>query len=106
MVNIDDADAFKKMIRVEGEEYREHKSRDALGDCSFEAFHEAWKSTSSMVRNADPPVCMTVNGGTAIYGLEGYNRYAVMSNGAIRFIADMSTEYYIKKARECGFDII
>lgn len=107
MVNIDDKDAFEKMICVEGEEYREYKTRDALGDCSFDAFLEAWKNISAWARNAEPPICMTVgSSNNAIYGLGGWNRYAVMNNGSVQFMRDFSTPSDIAKAQECGFEIV
>ena len=85
MVRIDDKDAFDRMVCVEGEEYRECKSRDVLGDCSFDAFLEAWEKISAWARNAEPPVCMSVNSGTASYGLGGWNKYGVRIYGPVQF---------------------
>ena len=106
MVRIDDKDAFDRMVCVEGEEYRECKTRDVLGDCSFDAFLEAWEKISLWARSADPSICISVNSGTAIYGLGGWNRYGVMTNGSIQFMRDFSTAEGIAKAQECGFEIV
>lgn len=106
-IYIFEKNAFDKMIKVEGEEYRRVKSKEEFGDCSFDAFFEEWKkdyAENSEARNFKPEFGIRVNGNGAIYGLEGWNRYAILNSGEMVFIRSLAKiEEYIKKAKKTGF---
>ena len=97
-VYIYEKDAFDKMVKVEGPEYRRHGNREHMGDCSFDAFKEAWEKGCS-------GVCVTVEGGAAIYGLWGWHRYCVQPDGEILFLeAFTQSVMEIGTARMAGFN--
>ena len=107
-IYIFEQNAFDKMIEVEGEEYRRFRSEDEFGVCSFEAFLKKWEKNYSKHqerRNFKPEFAIDVNGMHSIYGLGGWNRYAVLNSGEITFIEFASISEDIKKAKEVGFRI-
>jgi hypothetical protein len=106
-VFIFDPDAFEKMVKVEGEEYRGNKTKETFSDCSFDAFLEKWESEykgNADIINFRPKFGISVNGIGAIYGLGGFNRYAVLNSGEITFIeAQSRTSACTELAKREGF---
>jgi hypothetical protein len=87
-VFIYEPDAFEKMVKIEGEDYRRCKNKESFDDCSFDAFLEAWEE--SLKRQPDfkdfrPEFGIGVKGNQAIYGWWGWNRYVVLNSGEIMF---------------------
>lgn len=79
-------DAFEKMVKIEGEDYRRRKSKESFGNCSFDAFLEVWEAIDKKYpdfRNDKPAFGIDVKGNGAIYGLGGWNRYIVLNTGEI-----------------------
>ena len=116
-VYIYDENAFEKFVLVEGEEYWEYKSEKEFGDYSFDAFFKQWRKICKrslwwyrFKRRLSIPFrkynlgISTPSGNAAIYGLWGWNRYAVRENGEILFIKLLSEyEEDIQKAQKVGF---
>ena len=105
-VYIYEKDAFDKMVKVEGEEFRCCKSKNVAGICSFDAFLEEWLkvfANNSYLRNRNPGFGINVNQNGAIWGWHGWNRYIVLSSGEITFLMPASNSEYIEKAKKAGF---
>ena len=110
-VHIFDENAFDKIGEVEGEEWKHHQNMDPDNECSFQAFYQEWKQNFSgkkdlMERGREFNVFISVNGNGAIYGLWGFNRYAVRCDGRIFFLRDLATKSDLEKAIQVGFDIM
>jgi hypothetical protein len=121
-IYIYDRDAFKKLVLVEGEEYKKYKSEDKFGDCSFDAFCREWRRGRQPLWwyrlrrwlgipfgrfwKYDFGMSMPY-GNAAIYGLCGCNRYTVRKgSGEILFIKRFSSEEDTQIARSVGFRIL
>lgn len=112
-VYIFEPDAFDKIIEVEGEMFREHRSK--FGYCSFETFLKEWNKSYAPYpdrKNFRPEFGIdskradgTVGSG-AIYGLGGWDRYTVLNSGEIAFIRYFTlNQERLQKAKEIGFRI-
>ncbi|MEK7630186.1 MAG: hypothetical protein AAB432_02260 [Patescibacteria group bacterium] len=103
--------AFKKMIQVEGEGFREREND--TDDYSFKAFHDHWKNLSKNNKRYSPRVkaefTISVHDSSTIYGFGGWHRYVVMNNGEILLIKSSvlkwKQEWILKKAKKVGFKI-
>jgi len=109
-VFINDADAFEKLVKVEGGRYRKLKSKQAFGDCSFDAFLEKWKQEvedNPALQKRGRELAIDINGNRAIYGFAGLNRYAVYYSGEIVFL-EMLTQgkKATERAKKAGFRIV
>jgi hypothetical protein len=116
-VHIADADAFDRLVAVEGYEYAEHRHR--MGKQGFDAFLGRWRRDRAeidrdLAARAIPPGspwpamldddCVHVDGGASIYGFWGWNRYLVTRGGMVVFGDDFSpTSWHPDLARSVGF---
>jgi hypothetical protein len=110
-VYIFDKDALDKMALVEGMTWKEQEESNPDQNCSFQAFLSAWNrdfaGKEELIREGSSLNCfISVNASGAIYGKEGYNRYAVRVDGRIFFMRDMSIKEDIEKATLAGFDMM
>lgn len=122
-VFIYEPDAFEKMVKVEGEEYRRVRTKEEFGICSFDAFLEEWKKLEQHPNFKDfkdfrPEFGIGVEGNHAIYGWWGWNRYIVLNSGEMVFHSGFLTEvadeeimserhrYFMKGDSEKARDIV
>lgn len=106
-VFIYDNDAFEKLVEVEGGLYRRHGQREMMAQCSYAAFKEAWEEGFARWKGtAQEYPNVTVEGGAAIYGFGGYNKYAVQANGEMIFLPGLAgTSEAIQQAQAAGFTL-
>ena len=107
-VYIYEKNAFEKMVKVEGEEYVKNRGKGKEDIFSFSAFLEEWNEKfkpNSNVVNSESREAIRVGGNAAIYGLGGWNRYFVYSDGEIVFSKSHSVPKGIEKAAQAGFNL-
>jgi len=113
-VYIYEPDAFEKMVKVEGEDWKRHVKD--FGTCSFQAFLDLWNSKYKHIQGGkySKEVFKEINlrqpdGQVSIYGAGGWHRYIVRGNGEICFMEIMcecKEMNCVKKAKQQGFTII
>ena len=126
-VYIYDTDAFDKLVAVEGERFRQDGSEYMSMGTSFGAFLRVWnwlsgdaEAMEAMIDSGmnlttglltcldNPPEYVTkywLGYSEVIYGLGGFNRYMVLTDGEIRFSAFHGTEEKIELAMSVGFNV-
>lgn len=110
-INISDEDVLDKMAEIEGEYWKELQKEVTNDPCFFYAFLKIWteqysNNKSLMVEASRLNYFMSVGSNGAIYGHNGYNRYAVRADGNIFFMRDVAIQSDVQKAIELGFDIM
>jgi hypothetical protein len=112
-VYIYEPDAFKKMIKVEGKEWKRHVKD--FGTCGFQAFLDLWNSEYKDIQNKSSKKLLEKihlrqpDGQVSIYGAGGWHRYIVKGNGEICFMEIMcecEEMNCVEKAKQQGFTII
>jgi len=104
-VFICEADAFNKMVEVEGPGYCGWRSQG--GDYSFAAFLETWKEryeSGAVLPEKSSATTIDVAGNHAIYGYGKINRYFVLENGEILF-SESHGRSSVELAKKAGFRI-
>ncbi len=102
-VKITDPDAFEKMVAIEGERYREHRTTQTPDRHSFDIFLVAFQSRDP---KEETPWLSTSQGDEDIYGAGGWHRYMVRHvDGALFFHSAFSYPEKTQKAKDAGFDI-
>lgn len=94
------------MVEVEGEDYRNFKTIQSFGFCSFDAFLEEWEKNYLLLKQSNlgsSARCIDIGGNHAIYGKRGWNRYLVLEDGEIIFLEYFSCPEDTKKAKRAGF---
>ena len=105
-VYIYEEDAFDKIVKVEGDSFEER--RNDTNDYSFKAFLAKWQELKKALGvNFPDDHIVNVNSNNAIYGHHGWNRYAVLDSGEIRFGEHQALlQKDIAKAQKVGFNIL
>lgn len=110
-------DALALMGQIEGERWMTEQGGDPDGLCSFNAFRREWEACrKSMTAYAAatgrevaelPVFSLAVEGNGAIYGLYGYHRYIVHTDGEIIFHASFceNPKKYRPLVEEAGFSV-
>lgn len=111
-VFIQQPDALDLLTQVEGPDWRAKQTAGNFGSCSFNAFLQEWRTAQELATEEDKAsewfktYSLVVDGNSAIYGSNGYNRYAVKYTGEIVFLRYQAwSEEAVKKAEAAGFRI-
>lgn len=106
-VFIQEKDAFRKMVLVEGPEYPYNQRN--FGIHSFNAFKDRWEKSykaDKKLKGFRPVLGIHVKESSSIYGFCGWNRYIVLNTGEIMLLgSSVELSEDIVKARQVGFRI-
>ena len=103
-VYIHEKDALERMAQIEGARWKDEQNGDPEGPYSFNGFLRAWQEWAAYSDEDDEPCNLMVDDNDAIYGADGWHRYAVQSDGEIIFLCPFaSNRQHVDKAEKLGF---
>lgn len=104
-VYINDSDALDRMGMVEGRDWVRDQKEWPNRRTGFFAFLETWREWFGDEDEDMADEIVDVDGETAIYGREGYSRYAVRGDGEIVLLGWSAREAVRERARRAGFRV-